>query len=152
VVPVGKKYFLTLFVVVNDHKIRCGYLLSKEGKKERMKWDSGTVSLSFDHHDDEHHDHRVEHNYHDHCTEKESLDFFPAGLGLLTPYHLFPHSPGGRGKEHSFPVKLHYMLEQIDTQGHAAHIVSWQSHGRCFVVHKPEEFVAHILPRYEWTV
>jgi hypothetical protein len=38
------------------------------------------------------------------------------------------------------------MLENAQVDGHE-HIVSWQPHGRCFVVHKPKEFVA-LLPHY----
>lgn len=38
------------------------------------------------------------------------------------------------------------MLETVDADGHS-HIVSWQPHGRCFVVHKPKEFV-ELLPNY----
>lgn len=39
-----------------------------------------------------------------------------------------------------FPWKLHDMLERVDEDGYA-HIVSWQPHGRCFMIHKPKEFV-----------
>eukprot|EP00977_Amphora_coffeiformis_P027532 scaffold34619_cov183-Amphora_coffeaeformis.AAC.9 len=44
-----------------------------------------------------------------------------------------------------FPVKLHYMLSDMEADG-LAHIVSWQPHGRCFIVHKPKEFGETILP------
>lgn len=50
----------------------------------------------------------------------------------------------GRG-EQNFPFKLHYMLSDLEKDG-LDHIVSWQPHGRCFVVHKQKEFVKHILP------
>jgi len=46
-----------------------------------------------------------------------------------------------------FPVKLHEMLEQIESDG-LADVVSWASHGRCFCVHKPKEFVHHVMPQY----
>lgn len=45
-----------------------------------------------------------------------------------------------------FPLKLHKMLETVAHEGND-HIVSWQPHGRCFVVHKPQEFV-ELLPGY----
>lgn len=45
-----------------------------------------------------------------------------------------------------FPVKLYAMLEGTQKEG-LEHIVSWQPHGRCFMVHEPTEFVADILPR-----
>ena len=45
-----------------------------------------------------------------------------------------------------FPWKLHDMLESVEEEGYA-HIVSWQVHGRCFMVHKPREFV-EIIQKY----
>jgi hypothetical protein len=45
-----------------------------------------------------------------------------------------------------FPIKLHRMLERVTADG-VDHIVSWQPHGRCFVIHKPKEF-APLLTRY----
>ena len=47
--------------------------------------------------------------------------------------------------DRNFPVKLHYMLSEIEADG-MSHIVSWQPHGRCFLVHKQQEFMDHILP------
>jgi hypothetical protein len=49
--------------------------------------------------------------------------------------------------EQNFPVKLHYMLSDMEADG-LAHIVSWQPHGRSFTVHKPSAFVQQILPLY----
>ena len=46
-----------------------------------------------------------------------------------------------------FPERLHIMLESIE-RDNLSHIVSWKSHGRAFVVHKPKEFVAKVLPVY----
>ena len=46
----------------------------------------------------------------------------------------------------TFPLKLYHMLEQVESDGHA-HIVSWQPHGRCFVLHKPE-IIDHVLGKY----
>jgi hypothetical protein len=51
----------------------------------------------------------------------------------------------GTNSEQNFPVKLHYMLSDMEADG-LDHIVSWQPHGRCFIVHKPADFVAQILP------
>jgi hypothetical protein len=47
--------------------------------------------------------------------------------------------------DQNFPVKLHYMLSDMEADG-LAHIVSWQPHGRSFTVHKPAAFVEQILP------
>jgi hypothetical protein len=87
---------------------------------------------------------KVEHNYHDHANDGDLQECLPVA-GLLR-YHLFPNLTGGRGTEPPFPIKLHSMLEHVEKAGMAS-IVSWQPHGRCFVVHQQEEFVKHILKR-----
>jgi len=46
-----------------------------------------------------------------------------------------------------FPVKLHEMLERVEKDGFG-HIVSWQPHGRCFMVHNIKKFVKYVMPRY----
>ena len=43
-----------------------------------------------------------------------------------------------------FPLKLHKMLEENLYED----IVSWQPHGRSFLVHKPQEFVDIVMPKY----
>lgn len=45
-----------------------------------------------------------------------------------------------------FPVKLYTMLKGVEQEG-MEHVVSWLPHGRCFMVHKPKEFVEDIMPR-----
>ena len=74
----------------------------------------------------------VQHDYHDHSHDAREgyQEEHPARGGVTTP----------------FPLKLHEMLDQVVAEG-MEHIVSWQPHGRCFVVHKPKEFVA-LLPQY----
>jgi hypothetical protein len=47
--------------------------------------------------------------------------------------------------EDNFPVKLHYMLSELENDG-VDGIVSWQPHGRCFLVHKQQQFVEKVLP------
>eukprot|EP00549_Striatella_unipunctata_P011752 CAMPEP_0118686898 /NCGR_PEP_ID=MMETSP0800-20121206/8075_1 /TAXON_ID=210618 ORGANISM="Striatella unipunctata, Strain CCMP2910" /NCGR_SAMPLE_ID=MMETSP0800 /ASSEMBLY_ACC=CAM_ASM_000638 /LENGTH=406 /DNA_ID=CAMNT_0006584007 /DNA_START=601 /DNA_END=1821 /DNA_ORIENTATION=+ len=51
------------------------------------------------------------------------------------------------GPPKSFPLKLHEMLGQVERAG-MSDIVSWKPHGRCFMVHKSDLFVKHILPLY----
>jgi HSF-type DNA-binding len=46
-----------------------------------------------------------------------------------------------------FPIKLHYMLEDVEQNGWED-IVSWAPHGRCFKIHNPRAFVARIMPKY----
>lgn len=43
--------------------------------------------------------------------------------------------------EHKFPVKLHYMLEDVEKDGLDL-IIAWQPHGRCFIVHDPKRLEA----------
>jgi len=73
----------------------------------------------------------VQHNYHDHsrdpiydCSEQEKQNLG----GVATP----------------FPIRLYEMLNKL---GGNCDVVSWQPHGRCFVVHKPEEFT-QMLPKF----
>jgi hypothetical protein len=74
----------------------------------------------------------VQHNYHDHSHDNRAdyQEEHPARGGVTTP----------------FPLRLHDMLENVQADGYD-HVVSWQPHGRCFVVHKPKEFV-ELLPQY----
>jgi hypothetical protein len=46
-----------------------------------------------------------------------------------------------------FPTKLHVMLTRVEDEG-LTDIVGWQPHGRCFIIHKPREFVEQIMPKY----
>lgn len=74
---------------------------------------------------------RVVHAYHDHATDAPSV---------------IPHITRG-GVKTPFPVRLHNMLSGVEAQG-LTHIVSWQPHGRSFLVHKSHEFTDHIMPQY----
>lgn len=53
----------------------------------------------------------------------------------------------GEAADHrsNFPEKLYFMLEDVANDG-LDHIVSWQPHGRCFLVHEQERFVKDMLP------
>ncbi|CAB9516241.1 shock factor protein [Seminavis robusta] len=53
--------------------------------------------------------------------------------------------PPAQNPDQGFPVRLHYMLTDIQKEGIFTHIVSWQPHGRCFVVHDKKQFVEKIL-------
>jgi hypothetical protein len=68
------------------------------------------------------------HDYHDHADEPYPVDF-----NLSISARLASNA--------SFPTKLYNMLDSIDTMGYAS-IVSWQAHGRCFLVHKQDDFQA----------
>jgi HSF-type DNA-binding len=46
----------------------------------------------------------------------------------------------------SFPTKLFEMLDLVERDG-LSHVISWQPHGRCFVIHRTTELEA-LLSRY----
>jgi hypothetical protein len=46
-----------------------------------------------------------------------------------------------------FPLKLRTMLDECVANG-LEHVVSWEMEGLAFKVHRPKEFVHHIMPRY----
>jgi len=79
--------------------------------------------------------HFAEHNYHDYAQLKPSeVD----GDKLK----------GSRGGVHNpFPAVLHRMMEDA-TDRAFSNIVSWQDHGRAFLIHEPKAFVADVLPKY----
>jgi hypothetical protein len=89
--------------------------------------------------------HYVEHNYHDH---KHDPVVMPVPNLALTEDGRFPKRSGHKGGVSTpFPEKLHELLETLDQQGDGD-ICGWQPHGRCFIVHKPKEFVSKIMTQY----
>jgi HSF-type DNA-binding len=48
--------------------------------------------------------------------------------------------------EDLFPAKLHYVLEQVEDDGHGD-VIAWQPHGRAFLVKDREKFVKDYLPK-----
>jgi HSF-type DNA-binding len=48
--------------------------------------------------------------------------------------------------EDLFPAKLHYVLEQVERDGHSD-VINWQSHGKAFLVKDRERFVRDLLPK-----
>ena len=81
--------------------------------------------------------HCVQHNYHDHSFDNDRT--FKVDKQMV--------SKGGVTVP--FPMKLHDMLEHIELlEPELAHVVTWQSHGRCFIVHKPKVFAEHVLARF----
>ena len=76
--------------------------------------------------------HIVVHKYHDHAADvSENQKTKKVKGGVSVP----------------FPEKLHQMFDAVE-KNNLQHIVSWQPHGRAFVVHKPKEFVKIILPTF----
>lgn len=77
--------------------------------------------------------HLVKHEYHDHAFDDED------NLKLKKQRR----GPRG-GVTTPFPVKLHNLLEE-NLHGN---VISWQPHGRCFILRKPKEFLAEVMPKY----
>jgi len=84
--------------------------------------------------------HFVKHDYHDHANDADDE---------TEPQSDESHHDQRRrgGVAIAFPLKLHAVLLQVEVDG-LSHIVSWQPHGRCFVIHKPKEFVDLVMPQY----
>jgi len=75
----------------------------------------------------------------------------PSNLIVQHNYHNQAHVPPhevelSHNNRVCFPLRLFEMLQLVEQEG-LEHIVSWQPHGRCFVVHKQQQF-EDILPRY----
>jgi hypothetical protein len=90
-------------------------------------------------------EHRIEkvvHNYHDFANEGEKAE---ESMGDLQHTEEHTQAPSMNRGEQNFPVKLHYMLSELEKDG-MDDIVSWQPHGRCFLVHKQQQFVEQVLP------
>jgi len=80
-------------------------------------------------------------------------------FAFVQPYHLIsgqrnannagslPHPPNSE----NFPVKLHYMLREMEKDG-MQHVMSWQTHGRCFHVHDQKYLEKNVLPMYVITI
>lgn len=85
--------------------------------------------------------HFTRHNYHDY--------------GRVTENQLDrerPRDPENRklsrgGVHNPFPTVLHKMMTDSDRQNFS-HLISWQPHGRAFLIHNSTEFVSSVLPRY----
>jgi HSF-type DNA-binding len=81
--------------------------------------------------------HFVVHDYHDHSLD--SIEF------VLDDVFDDLNVRRRGGVSVAFPLKLHAVLDQVEADG-LAHVISWQGHGRAFLIHKPKEFVEHVMP------
>ncbi len=86
----------------------------------------------------ESHEHgTVQHSYHDYSRiSPEAQDFFA-----------LPLKGAHGGTTIAFPVVLHRLLTDAAEEGFED-IVAWQSHGRAFLVHDHDRFVAEVMPKY----
>jgi HSF-type DNA-binding len=98
-----------------------------------------------------HHPHIVtQHNYHDHAADPLLATTDATSNCETSPHSNHAHSRHTNnnkgGTAMAFPVKLYEMLQTVQDES-LAHIVSWQTHGRCFVVHDPVTF-KQLLPNF----
>ena len=111
--------------------------------------------------------HVVKHNYHDHAGETEhefrkrlesrdllhrefvvSDESSDENKAKKSKKQKIKGKKGPRGGvTDPFPLKLHRMLEKLEEKNLAS-VVSWQPHGRSFVVRKPKEFVNVVMPMF----
>jgi HSF-type DNA-binding len=92
--------------------------------------------------------HFVVHHYQDHALDVDNGDNSYHHGGDESSSSEECHHRRRGGVSVAFPVKLHEVLDQVEADGFA-HVISWQCHGRCFMIHKPKEFVDYIMPRYD---
>jgi hypothetical protein len=85
----------------------------------------------------------VQHNYHDHMMDPLQVHTDSSAMDGLDK--VGPRGPRG-GVTVAFPEKLHKMLAITDAADFSG-VVSWQPHGRCFLIHRKRDFVEHIMPR-----
>jgi HSF-type DNA-binding len=85
----------------------------------------------------------VTHDYHDFAIDR-------VGSIGTSNVNLAGVASSPTSGEQTFPCRLHYCLNEMERDG-LSHIVSWQPHGRCFVVHDKDRFMKEVLGRYEET-
>ena len=54
---------------------------------------------------------------------------------------------GGEVDRNHFPTRLHLMLQSLTDSDHGS-VVSWQPHGRVFMIRDTDVFVDQVLPKY----
>jgi Heat shock transcription factor len=86
--------------------------------------------------------HVIQHDYHDHASDPIDFDDYMRDMSDNQPYD---KKKGGVGTP--FPLKLHELLERAEVEN-LTDIISWQPHGRAFVVHQPKKFVSGLMPRF----
>jgi len=110
---------------------QCDYQEKERPKRRRKPQKPGKTAKQNERH-------FVVHDYHDHSCDTDEDDDSEQQEALQRRRG---------GVTISFPLKLHAVLDQVERDG-LAHVISWQEHGRCFVIHKPKEFVEHVMPSY----
>jgi hypothetical protein len=132
-------------------------IITRKTPSTRRSKSARRICASSGHH--QHHTkHFVEHNYHDHSHDPIVLvgDASPAAeeeeeapIANRSSSKIKQSRRGHRGGVSTpFPEKLHEMLTAIDEDGgEDTNVVSWQPHGRCFIVRDPKAFVEDVMPQ-----
>lgn len=83
----------------------------------------------------------AQHMYHDYADviEEDLEEISKESTSGLSPKKI-RRGPRG-GVTTPFPVKLHQLLEA----NQYPNIISWQPHGRCFILRKPQEFLTEVM-------
>jgi hypothetical protein len=126
--PIGNCVMPSSFNYIPQHELPLEEEPKKRAKRRRKPQKPGKTAKQNERH-------FVVHNYHDHANDHDEEDTECV------------ESRKRGGVSISFPMKLHAFLEQVVSDG-LGHIVSWQFHGRCFVIHKPKEFADFVMPQY----
>lgn len=81
--------------------------------------------------------HHVKHDYHDYSR----VTSIPSQIELEAA------AKASGGVNNPFPTILHKLLSETEQLGFED-IISWQPHGRSFLIHKPKDFVKEVVPKY----
>ena len=88
----------------------------------------------------------VEHSYHDHLHDSVEESHHELKNVPTKNKNKGPRGGPRGGVMVAFPEKVHEMLKCMEEEG-TTNVISWQAHGRCFLIHKKNEFVREIMPR-----
>lgn len=80
---------------------------------------------------------KIVHTYHDHANDVEEESALRNHLVELSLY---------RPADQNFTARLHRLLTCGDSEK-ISHIISWQPHGRAFLVHDKQQFEQQVMPR-----
>jgi hypothetical protein len=116
-----------------------------------------SIRLQYGKRSKKHHRRYIQHEYRDRSNEKPGIkDNCTIMLNSIYPYQLNSSAFLKLKKEDlekkgikrlTFPLKLHILLDYVQAE-ELSHIVSWQSHGRAFKIHKEKEFVDNVMPLF----
>jgi HSF-type DNA-binding len=124
--------------VVNPPSAQPVLLIKSAGSQNIRAYGSGNEgAMSQKKEDDEAGPEKVQHSYHDHANDEEEESSVQCHLLELSLY---------RPADQNFTARLHRLLSNADKEG-ISHIISWQPHGRSFLVHNKQQFEQQVMPR-----